>query len=141
MIFVKTYAQVSLFIVALIVAYCVVGLMNGHANSTLELATTVISTLWLVFSVVALFVFPSFNARLAAPLLFIGYCLLNLFLTMAIGMAFKGHSASWLVSLRQSPAPLYWAKLIFAVIWGVLNGLLWLKINGHARPPRKLEGV
>lgn len=136
MIFVRFYAQVSLVVVGIIVAYAAVALRFGTPPGELSLVISILSALWMICSIVALFVFPSFNAPMWAPLLFIGYSIVNYVLTLLVGLAYKD-SSGWLHTLHESPAAMHWARIGFSVALAALNVHLLMRLP--KRP--KLEKV
>jgi hypothetical protein len=133
MFFVKTYAKVSLAVAALLAIYGCLGLQKPQNGSSFEAVIMMVSTLWMVVSLVACLMFPA-RTRRWAPAFFVVFCLANLVLTVVLAMSLSSiHPPGWIVSLKQSPRPIYIGMLISAGVFAVLNAMLLFSKPSHLK--------
>jgi hypothetical protein len=125
MSFVNTYARASLIIAMLMAVYSILGLKIPQAGTPLEAVVTIVQCLWMIFSFLALLIFPAYKAPLAAPMAFLLFGIANLFLTFTFAMAVAAvHPTPWIVWAKHTRAPIYYLTLGMAIAFALLNILL-----------------
>lgn len=125
MLFVKTYAKLSIVLAILVAIYSAWSLKYPSAGSMSDALMIMTQTIWAMVSVAALLIFPSYRAPLWAPSLFLLFCLSHAIIDFVLALAFPNVTpAGWVTTIKQTPALVHYAGLGFAAALVALNAIL-----------------